>query len=154
MQVVNVLGQEWDPGQWPEHENYEKRRCRVGDRLEGELLGGTLYELLPGKKSFPFHWHHGIEELLVVLEGEPTLRMPDGEQRLKRGDAVSFPRGPGGAHQLRNETDAPARYLMVSTVVDFEVSEYPDSGKIGVLGKDLRLIVRPESSVDYMDGED
>jgi uncharacterized cupin superfamily protein len=154
VQVVNVLGQEWDPGQWPEHENYEKRWCRVGDRLGGELLGGTLYELLPGKKSFPFHWHHGTEELLVVLEGEPTLRTPDGERRLERGDLVSFPRGPGGAHLLRNETDAPARFLMLSSVVDYDILQYLDSGKIGIRSEGLRLNVRPESGVDYMDGED
>ena len=154
MKVVNVFAEEWYHVQWPEHENYEKRRRRVGEQLGGELLGGTVYELPPGKKSFPFHWHHGVEELLVVLEGEPTLRTPDGEQRLKRGDAVSFIRGADGAHQVRNETDAPARYLMVSTVVDYEVAQYPDSGKVGILSKDLRLVVRPESAVDYMDGED
>jgi uncharacterized cupin superfamily protein len=154
MKVVNVLGEEWDPGQFPEHENYEKRRLRVGARVGGEMLGGSLYELPPGKKSFPFHWHRGIEELLIVLEGEPTLRTANGEQRLKRGDAVSFPRGPGGAHQLRNDSDAPTRFLMLSTAVDYEVVEYPDSAKIGVRGKDLRLNVRPESGVDYMDGED
>jgi len=154
MKVVNLLGDEWDPGQWPEHENYEKRRLRVGDRLEGEMLGGSVYDLSPGKKSFPFHWHEGTEELLVVLEGEPTLRTPDGERRLKRGDAVSFPRGDGGAHQVRNETDATARYLMISTLVDYEVAHYPDSGKVGIMSEDLRLMVRPESGVDYMDGED
>lgn len=154
MEVVNVLGEEWDPGQWPEHENYEKRWRRVGERLGGELLGGTVYELPPGKKSFPFHWHHGVEELLVVLEGEPTLRTTDGEQQLKRGDAVSFTTGSQGAHQLRNETDAPARYLMISTVVDYEVAHYPDSGKVGILSKDFRLVVRSDSQVDYMDGED
>jgi uncharacterized cupin superfamily protein len=153
MEVVNVLGEEWGPGYWPEHENYEKRWRRVGELLKGELLGGTLYELLPGKKSFPYHWHHGTEELLVVLAGEPTLRTPTREQALKPGDAVSFTTGPEGAHQLRNETDEPARYLMISNVLDFEVSEYPDSGKIGIRGNDLRLIVRPESNVDYLDGE-
>jgi uncharacterized cupin superfamily protein len=153
MEVVNVLGDEWDPGQWPEHVDYEKRWLRVDDRLGGEMLGGTVYELPPGKKSFPFHWHQGTEELLVVLEGEPTLRTADGEQRLKRGDVVSFLRGADGAHQLRNETDSPARYLMISTVVDYEVAHYPDSGKVGILSKDLRLVVRPESGVDYMDGE-
>lgn len=154
MNVVNVLGEEWDPGYWPEHEDYEKRWRRVGERLGGELLGGTIYELPPGKKSFPFHWHHGIEELLVVLDGKPTLRTAGGEHQLKRGDAVSFIRGAGGAHQLRNETDAPARYLMISTVVDYEVAHYPDSDKVGILTKDVRLVVRPESNVDYMDGED
>jgi len=142
------------PGYWPEHENYEKRWLRVGERLGGELLGGTLYELPPGKKSFPFHWHQGTEEVIVVLEGEPTLRTADGEQQLKRGDAVSFLRGAEGVHQLRNESDAPARYLMISTVVDYEVAHYPDSNKVGILSRDLRLLVRPESGVDYLDGED
>jgi uncharacterized cupin superfamily protein len=154
VKVVNVFGEEWDPGYWPEHENYEKHRWCVGERLGGELLGGTIYELPPGKKSFPFHWHEGTEELLVVLEGEPTLRTARGEQQLKRGDAVSFKRGADGAHQLRNETDAPARYLMISTLVEYEVAHYPDSDKVGILTNDLRLVVRPESNVDYMDGED
>ena len=154
MEVVNVLGEEWDPGYWPEHENYEKRSRHVGEHLGGKLLGGTLYELPPGKKSFPFHWHHGTEELLVVLEGEPTLRTPDGEQRLKRGDAVSFPTGPGGAHLVRNETDAPARFLMLSSVVDYDILLYPGSDKIGIRTEGFRLNVRPESGLDYMDGED
>ncbi|MBA2567972.1 MAG: auxin-binding protein, partial [Actinobacteria bacterium] len=56
--------------------------------------------------------------------------------------------------QLRNETDSPARYLMVSTVVDYEVAHYPDSGKVGILAKDFRLVVREGSNVDYMEGED
>ena len=149
-----MFGEELDPSQWPPHENYEKLMSRVGERLGGELLAGSLYELPPGKKSFPFHWHHGTEELLVVLEGEPTVRTPEGEQRLKRGDAVSFTRGADGAHQVRNETDAPARYLMISNMVDYDVAHYPDSGKVGILSKDFRLMVRQESNVDYMDGED
>jgi uncharacterized cupin superfamily protein len=154
VKVVNVLAEEWGPGYWPEHESYEKRWRRVGEELGGELLGGTLYELPPGKKSFPFHWHHGTEELLVVLEGEPTLRTPDGEQRLKRGDAVSFVTAPGGAHLMRNESDAPARFLMLSSVADYDIIHYPDSDKIGIRAEDLRLNVRPESGVDYLDGED
>jgi uncharacterized cupin superfamily protein len=154
VKVANVLAEEWGPGYWPEHESYEKRWRRVGEELGGQLLGGTLYELPPGKKSFPYHWHHGTEELIVVLEGEPTLRTPDGEQRLKRGDAVSFPTGPGGAHLVRNDTDAPARFLMLSSVVDYEILHYPDSDKIAVQAEDLRLNVRPESGVDYLDGED
>jgi uncharacterized cupin superfamily protein len=154
VEVVNLYADEWDPGQWPEHDNYVKKWRRVGEAVGGELLGGTLYELPPGMKSFPYHWHFGIEELLLVLDGTPTLRTPEGERQLERGDAVSFTTGPEGAHQVRNDTDQPARYLMVSTVAEFEVAQYPDSGKVGVLGKGLRLIGRPEESLDYMDGED
>jgi uncharacterized cupin superfamily protein len=68
---------------------------------------------------------------------------------------VAFPRGAEGAHQVRNDSDRPARYLMLSTVTDYEVAQYPDSGKIGILAPpDLRLMVRPESAVDYFEGEE
>jgi uncharacterized cupin superfamily protein len=154
VKVVNLYGDEWGEGQWPLHPAYEKNMLRVGLRLEGEKIGATLYELPPGMKSFPYHWHRGLEELLVVLEGRPTLRTPEGEQQLERGDVVSFPTTPEGAHKLWNDTDEPVRYLMLSTSADFDVVHYPDSDKIGVRGEDLSLLVRPESGVDYMDGED
>ena len=154
MKVVNVLSDDWDESQWPLHPAYEKRMLRVGNRLDGDLIGGTLYELPPGMKSFPYHWHRGIEELLIVLDGTPTLRTPEGERQLDRGDVLSFPTTPEGAHKLWNDTDEPVRYLMLSTAVEYEVVHYPDSDKVGIRGQDFRLIVRPESGVDYMDGED
>ena len=50
---------------------------------------------------FPYHFHHGMEEWLLVVDGTPTLRTPDGERELRRGDVVCFPPGPDGAHQVR-----------------------------------------------------
>ena len=135
MQVVNLYGDEWGEEQWPLHPDYEKNILRVGLRLGGEKIGATLYELPPGMKSFP-------------------LRTPDGEQQLDRGDVVSFPTTPEGAHKLWNDTDEPARYLMLSTRTELDVVHYPDSDKVGIRGEDFRLLVRPESGVDYMDGED
>lgn len=154
MKVVNVHGDDWDEGQWPLHPAYEKKMLDVGGRLSGEEMGATLYELPPGMKSFPYHWHRGLEEMLVVLDGRPTLRTPEGERQLERGDVVSFPHAPEGAHKLWNDTDEPVRYLMLSTVVDHEVVHYPDSDKVGIRAEGFRLLVRPESGVDYMDGED
>jgi uncharacterized cupin superfamily protein len=154
VQVVNLFDDEWDEGQWPLHPAYEKKMLGVGERLGGEKIGATLYELPPSMKSFPYHWHRGLEELLVVLDGKPTLRTPDGERQLDRGDMVSFPHAPEGAHKIWNDTDEPVRYLMLSTAVDHEVVHYPDSDKVGIRAADFRLLVRPESGVDYMDGED
>lgn len=150
---MNVYEDRWDEAALPEHPGYQRRWRSVGEELGAQQIGGSVYELPAGQKSFPYHWHHGMEEMLIVLTGEPTLRTPDGEQRLARGDVVAFPRGPEGAHQVRNETDEPVRYLMLSTMVDYEVAVYPDSDKVGVRSKELRLMVRPESSVDYFDGE-
>jgi uncharacterized cupin superfamily protein len=154
VKVVNLYGDEWGEEQWPLHPAYEKKMLRVGVRLGGEKVGATLYELQPGMKSFPYHWHRGLEEMLIVLEGRPTLRTPEGEQELERGDVVSFSTTPEGAHKLWNDTDEPVRYLMLSTAVDFDVVHYPDSDKIGIRAEGYRLLVRPESGVDYMDGEE
>jgi len=100
-------------------------------RMAGaDLLGATVYELAPGTDGPPLHIHHAMEELLVVLEGSPTLRTLDGERELTRGEVVAFPRGRRGAHALVNRSQAPARYLMISTKTMPEIVEYPELGTI------------------------
>ena len=152
MQVVNLFGDDWSASR--ERDRWQWNRLDVGKSLGAELFGASVYEIEPGQKSFPYHWQHVEEEMLVVLEGEPTLRTPEGEQRLARGDAVVFRRGPEGAHLVRNDTPDAVRVLMLSTHSQVEIAEYPDSGKIGVFAKGEHLYVRRESGVDYFDGED
>jgi len=96
-------------------------------------LGGTLYELGPGADGIPVHIHHGMEELAIVVAGKVTLRTLDGDTELVPGDIVAFPRGRRGAHAMVNLSDAPARYLMLSTKVMPEVVEYPEDGTVRVL---------------------
>jgi uncharacterized cupin superfamily protein len=90
-----------------------------------------------------------------VLDGHPTVRTPEGSERLDPFDVVFFPPGPEGAHQLRNDSDAPARILMWSEIVHPSASAYPDSDKVaiwtGVKGEDV--IVQRSSEVDYYRGE-
>jgi uncharacterized cupin superfamily protein len=103
-------------------------------RMAGaELLGGTLYEIAPGGEGVPLHIHHAMEELLVVLEGTPTLRTLAGERELQRGEVVAFPRGRRGAHTVVNRSEQPARYLMLSTKSAPEVVEYPELGTVRVV---------------------
>jgi uncharacterized cupin superfamily protein len=99
----------------------------LGKRLvpSGPKLGASVYELGPGNFAV-YHAHHGSEELLIVLRGRPTLRTPEGERQLDEGDVVHFPTGPAGAHGLRNDTDAPVRYVMAGIRRSPEVVEYPD----------------------------
>jgi uncharacterized cupin superfamily protein len=114
----------------------ERSGLRVGRLVReagGELLGGTLYEQAPGYEDVPLHIHHGMEELVIVVSGRPTLRTLDGESALAPGDVVAFPRGRRGAHALVNRSDAPARYLMISTKVMPEVVEYPEEGTVRML---------------------
>src|SRR5438093_3362815 len=92
-------------------------------------LGATVYELDPGN-FVVYHFHHAWEELLIALRGSPTLRTPGGERRIEEGESVYFPVGAEGAHGVRNDTDAPVRILMVSTLSSPEVCEYPDLKQI------------------------
>ena len=153
MRVFNLFGDEWDL--LGEREGYRIRDAHVGRRLGAELIGGSLYELDPGEKTWPYHLHHANEEWLIVLRGRPTLRSPDGAQELAEGDTVCFPRGPAGAHQVINGSEAPVRVLILSTLQMPEMVEYPDSGKIGARdAKGERLLMsRPGPQLDYWDGE-
>lgn len=151
---VNIFGDEWEGGR--ERPGWQWRRLPVGERLGAEQMGASLYELAPGQKTFPYHWHQVQEEWLIVLGGEPTLRVPDGERRLAPGDCVAFKRGPDGAHSIRNETEEPVRLLLLSSGrdSDVEVAFYPDSGKVGIFGKGVRKLLREDAEVDYFEGEE
>jgi uncharacterized cupin superfamily protein len=138
----------------------EEGERRFGDELGATLWGGTVYELAPGKRVCPYHWHFGEEEWLLVVAGTPTLRTPSGERELRPWDVAVFVRGEAGAHEVRNDTGESVRVVMLSTVSDPEVCVFPDSGKVVVSagwsrkdGQKVRLINRPEANLDYWDGE-
>lgn len=116
----------WDDA-WGEQEEDWSGGGGKAKRLvpRGPFLGASLYELERGNFVI-FHFHHGSEELLVVLRGRPTLRTFDGSRQLEEGAVVHFPPGRDGAHELRNDTDEPVRYLVAGTRVSPEVAEYPD----------------------------
>jgi len=128
--MENIYASEWDGTQ--EEPGYTWHRIRLARRLGGEKLGASIYVLAPGERSFPYHFHHANEEMLIVLDGELTVRTPDGETLARTGDALIFNVGPAGAHQVSNQSEAEARILMLSTMEEPEIAEYPDSGHIGV----------------------
>ena len=114
---------------WDDAEDWSGGGGRGKQLPRGVTLGASVYELDPGN-WLPFHFHHGSEELMVVLRGRPTLRTGAGEQQLDEGATLHFPTGPDGAHGVSNDTDEPVRLLMASTLVSPEVAEYPDLGQI------------------------
>ena len=125
---MNVFDDEWGEQQEDWSGGGAKSKRLVG---RGPVLGASVYELDPGNFAV-YHYHHGAEELLVVLRGRPTLRTPDGERVLAEGEAVHFPTGPDGAHAVRNDTDGPVRFIVAGTRVSPEVVEYPDLKQITV----------------------
>ncbi len=91
-------------------EGWHMRSASVTDVIGGARIGGSVYDLDEGQWTFPYHYHHGVEEWLVVVTGEPTLRTPAGERSLAPGDTVCFPSGSGrGARRSRSRTDPDAR---------------------------------------------
>src|SRR6478672_591471 len=154
MKTFNLNSDEWDGTR--DREGWRIKGAVVGEKIGGELIGAGLYEIEPGSRLWPYHTHHLNEEWVIVLRGEPTLRTPEGEQVLRQGDVVAFPRGKNGAHQIRNDTDAPVRVLMLSTLIAPDIVEYLDTGKIGarsVAGERI-IFARPGPELEYWEDED
>jgi uncharacterized cupin superfamily protein len=155
--VHNVFADDWED-LYPQIEGWRSNIKRVVP--PGNTLGMSVYELQPGQTQCPYHFHHGNEELVLVLNGHPTLRTPDGEQELAPGDVVHFSKGPAGAHQIVNRASDPARYVVADAHVTPEIVEYPDSGKLAAMsraesqrGGPLWTINRLDDAVDYFEGE-
>ncbi len=136
-------------------EGFRAGMDRFGPKLGAELTGASLYHLPPGQALCPYHYEYGEEEWLLVLEGRPTVRTPEGTEPLEPLEFVFFPTGPDGAHKIVNETDEPVRVLMWSNVLEVTATAYPDSDKIGIWTGDKTedVMVRRSSNVEYYDGE-
>ncbi len=149
---------------WKHGEDYEADISWLGHAMGSRKLGFNVAVVPPGKRVFPYHYHEAQEELFFILEGRGSIRLGGRRRRIRQGDFISIPPGPGSAHQIINDSDAPLRYLAVSTMEIPEVAVYPDTGKVGIFtgtppGKkpaqgSLRHFTYLERGVGYWDGED
>ncbi len=153
MRPINISAPEfeYDP---EDPDGYRAGMARLGEALGAKESGATVYELAPGQAVCPYHYEVAEEEWLLVIAGHPTLRRPEGSERLSPWDVACFPRGPEGAHKIANETEENARVLLFSTVTTPTATVYPDSGKVGIWTGDpaTETIVRGERA-EYYDGE-
>lgn len=141
-----------------EHAGFRCLRARLSRQAGSQRLGLSLWELPPGEAAYPYHYHLAEEELLVVLSGQPSLRMPDGWRDLQEGEVVPFLRGEAGAHQILNRTQDTVRFLAFSTNGEPDIVIRPDSKTINACerlpdGGGLRSIFRMQDAIDYYDGE-
>jgi len=144
--VLNMDPSDWTHGQM--REGFRWRGATLGKLLPAQRIGGSLYDLGEGERTSPYHFHHGMEEWLIVLEGTPTLRAQGYERELRAGDVVCFPAGLEGAHQVRG----PGMVLLLSANQSPEVVEYVDSGQVGA--RPPGKIFRAADEVDYWEGEE
>jgi uncharacterized cupin superfamily protein len=154
MGIFNLYSDEWDETR--DRDGFRIKEVFVGHRIGSSLLGGSMCEVEPGSKMWPYHTHFANEEWALVVRGEPTLRTPEGERVLREGDVVCFRRGEDGAHQIRNDSDAPVQVLMLSTRIEPEIVYYPDTGKMAAndaTGEGI-MLARRGPTLDYWEGEE
>ena len=155
MAPVNDADLEWTD---VENDDVTFRRKQLGEATDGDDIGCSLYELPAGGRSWPYHYHTANEEAMYVLSGTGTLRLDGETYSLEAGDYAAFPADESGGHRVVNDSDEPLRYLVVSTMVDPDVTVYPESDRFGVFvgsppgGREKRSLegfYDRESSVDY-----
>ena len=123
-------------------------------RSSSNTLGASVWEVQPGASQFVYHFHHGTEELLIVLQGSPTVRMHDGDHELAEGDVLPFPPGPEGGHQIRNDGESVARVLVVAAHADPDVAVYPETGKIATILRGRHVFHRTADAVEHAGPEE
>ena len=138
-------------------EPYRAGMNRFGPAIGASRLGATVYELPPGQALCPYHYE-SEEEWLLVLQGQLTVRHPEGEDVLGPGDITAFPVGPAGAHKTTNEGTETVRMMMFANSDPMGYTVYPDSDKISFWGDssdpaDRFVRVRRGEKLDYYDGE-
>jgi uncharacterized cupin superfamily protein len=137
-------------------EGYRAGDHRFGPKIGAARMGATVYELPPGQAVCPYHYE-SEEEWLLVLQGEVTLRHPEGEEVLRPGDITAFPVGPAGAHKTTNNGTETVRMVMFANVDPIGYAVYPDSNKISFWSNSSdpadRVRVRRGEDLEYYDGE-
>ena len=137
-----------------EHEGYEYFRRKFVPFGGAKNTLVSVYEIPPGKAAYPYHYHYKTEETFCILEGEGTLRTPEGERQVKAGEFLFFPAGPEGAHKLANSSEKENLvYIDFDVVHDLDAAVYPDSGKIGIWGMGINQLYPQSENVDYYEGE-
>ncbi|MGI8568602.1 MAG: cupin domain-containing protein [Methylocella sp.] len=145
-------------------ERYEAKMGFVGRKIGAKALGYNVTTVPPGKRAFPFHNHQVNEEMFFVLAGTGEIRIGVETFPIRQGDVICCPAGgPETAHQIMNTGSEELRYLAVSTQQSPEITEYPDSGRFGLLAqlatneggapRTLMFVGRETDSLNYWDGE-
>ncbi|EPR9348848.1 cupin domain-containing protein [Serratia marcescens] len=137
---------------------YDSVGARLGTGIAADKLGASFDCVAPGMRSCPYHFHYAQEEMFIILEGSGTLRVAGEMLPIVSGDVIFIPPGPEYPHQIINTSDAPLKYLSVSTREQPELVMYPDSGKYqamarGAGGQQVRYLQRPSTSLDYWQDE-
>ncbi len=158
-EILNLADLELD---WLEKgSRFQVGLAEIAEPLGLSEIGATLHVVPAGKTAWPYHRHHGADELFLVLSGSGTLRLGERRLAIKAGECIGCPPG-GEAHQIINSSEGELRYIAFANHTRAEVIEYPDSGRIAIdiaHGNDRQPMsifstAGRLTSLGYWDGED
>ena len=136
------------------HEKFESYNKTIVPRRDDGLCRVHVYELPPGKAYCPYHYHTMSEEMFYILQGTGRLTTPEGDRMVSTGDFLFFPANANGAHKLVNSSETEMLvYIDFDTTAPMDISFYPDSGKVGIWGKDTNKLFKLSDAVEYYEGE-
>ena len=153
MEIKIARFEDLEPQHESRHEGHVFTRRQFIRRGEAESTLVGIYEIPPGKAAYPYHYHMKDEETFYILRGEGTLRTPEGEKPDRAGDLIFFPAGAEGAHKLFNTSSESLMYIDFDVIHDLDAAIYPDSGKIGVWGKNINRGYPMDANVGNYTGE-
>jgi uncharacterized cupin superfamily protein len=107
----------------------------LGDPFGLRNFGVNWTRLEPGAETALRHHHSLQDELVYVLEGNPTLVTDAGEFALEPGMCAGFPAGSGDAHHLVNRSGSLVVLLEIGDRGRGDRAHYPDD--------DLALAAEP-----------
>jgi uncharacterized cupin superfamily protein len=110
--IVTLEEIAWEEARYPDETESRGDCLDIGGALATGAIGANIHRFGPGQESARYHCHETVEELFLVLEGHPTLRLDGREVPLHKHDIVFCP--PWSAHTFRNESGAVAEILMMS----------------------------------------
>jgi len=126
------------------------RQKRVlGDVFGLTNFGVNLTRLPPGAISALRHAHTRQDELVYILEGEPTLVTKAGETRLRPGMCAGFKAGTGDAHHLVNRGERDAVFIEVGDRSPGDAVAYPDDDVEAAAGPDGKYQYRHKDGTPY-----
>jgi uncharacterized cupin superfamily protein len=148
--VAAELSERPKPTSGPFARPLNPREKRVlGDVFGLTNFGVNLTRLPPGAISALRHAHTRQDELVYILEGEPTLITNAGETRLRPGMVAGFKAGTGDAHQLVNRSRTDVVFIEVGDRTPRDEVAYPDDDVAATLGADGKYQYRHKDGTPY-----
>ena len=122
--------------------NAVRHRKSLGDATGLTQLGFHRIELMPGRDSSEYHFHHYEEECVYVLAGHGRALIGEQDHHIGTGDFLGFARN-GPAHVITNTGDTPLVLLVAGQRLAQDICDYPHRRK--------RLYMRGEQAdlVDF-----